>query len=267
MLIFSVNGNWNDAQVQTEETVEHFFTKMVQQLSEKYRNIASLYFLENTGKADIVTGNPVLLFGKPSITEELLGLTFEIQPKSFFQVNTLGAELLYTRAIESLQSKNGILLDLYAGTGTIGILISKHFEKVYSVELVTDASRDGEKNAERNGVNNIEFINAKVEDFVAKIGSEYMIDRSKLAIVIDPPRDGMHPSTLPSLLSFGAREIVYVSCNPATLARDLEILIGKNRDEETETLPQYRITDVTPVDMFPHTHHVENVALLELRKD
>lgn len=82
--------------------------------------------------------------------------------------------------------------------------------------------------------------------------------------MIDPPRDGMHPSTVPSLLSFGAREIIYVSCNPATLARDLEVLIGKTRDEKSENLPKYRITDVTPVDMFPHTHHIETVVRLEL---
>ncbi len=87
MLIFSVNGIWKDTQ--TEDTMEYFFTDMVRELSEKYKNIVSIYFLENTGKADIVTGNPVLLFGKKSIQEELLGLTFEIQPKSFFQVNTL----------------------------------------------------------------------------------------------------------------------------------------------------------------------------------
>lgn len=160
-------------------------------------------------------------------------------------------------------SKGGVLLDLYAGTGTIGILLSKYFEKVYSVELVADASADGEKNADRNGIKNVEFVNAKVEDFVKKVGSEFKINNSKLTIVIDPPRDGMHPSALPNIVTFGAREIIYVSCNPATLARDLEFLIGKTRDEKTESLPKYRITDVTPVDMFPHTHHIETVVRME----
>ncbi len=98
---------------------------------------------------------------------------------------------------------------------------------MYSVELVADASRDGEKNSVRNGITNVEFVNAKVEDFTAQIGSRFTIDTSQLTIIVDPPRDGMHPSTLPCILSLGAREIIYVSCNPATLARDLAVLLGK----------------------------------------
>ncbi len=115
-----------------------------------------------------------------------------------------------------------VLLDLYAGTGTIGILLSQYFQEVYSVELVDSASRDGEKNAERNGVRNIHFINKKVEDFAKEFREN---DGRADTIVIDPPRDGMHPSALPHILSFGAEEIIYVSCNPATLARALEIFI------------------------------------------
>jgi len=153
------------------------------------------------------------------------------------------------------------LLDLYAGTGTIGILLARHFDRVYSVEIVEDASRDGQKNAQKNGIANINFICNKAEVF-----AQEFLDRGGKAdtIVIDPPRDGIHPSTLPNILSFGAREIIYVSCNPATLARDLEVLVGKSRDEKTLDLPQYKITDVTPVDMFPHTHHIEIVVRLEL---
>ncbi len=108
---------------------------------------------------------------------------------------------------------------------------------------------------------NIDFVCGKAEvfakDFLEKGGKAD-------TIVVDPPRDGMHPSTIPALLSFGAREIIYVSCNPATLARDLEVLVGKTRDEKTEKLPKYSITDVTPVDMFPHTHHIETVVRLAL---
>lgn len=154
-----------------------------------------------------------------------------------------------------------MLLDLYAGTGTIGILLAKYFDRVYSVELVRDASLDGEKNALRNGVKNVEFVCNKAEVFAR----EFLEKGGKAdTIVIDPPRDGMHPSTLPNILSFGAREIIYVSCNPATLARDLEVLVGKMRDEKTEKLPKYQISDVIPVDMFPHTHHIETVVRLEL---
>ena len=132
---------------------------------------------------------------------------------------------------------------------------------MYSVEIIPDASADGAKNATRNGISNVEFICEKAEVFAEKFATS---GQKADTIVIDPPRDGMHPSTIPSLLTFGAREIVYVSCNPATLARDLEVLTGKTRSEKTASLPKYRITDITPMDMFPHTHHIETVARLEL---
>lgn len=172
MIIFSVNGVFTPENVQVQGTKEYILTSMVQQLSKKYDSIASIYFLENTGRADIVQGNQVLLYGKTTITDELLGLTFEIQPKSFFQVNTLGAEKLYTSVIDSIHHKGGILLDLYAGTGTIGILLASEFKMVYSVELVASSSEDGNKNAERNNVKNVEFVNSKVEDFAQKFASE-----------------------------------------------------------------------------------------------
>ena len=264
MLIFSVNGLY----AEKSGDIKIFFTKMVQQLTEKFGNIVSIYFLENIGRADIVTGNPILLFGKPSISAELLGLTFDIQPKSFFQVNTLWAEKLYTVASEFIQQKWWVLLDLYAGTGTIGILLSPYFSRVYSVELVESASVDGARNAVQNAVQNVEFIQARVEKFAeefAKAGSKAD------TIVLDPPRDGLHPDAIPYILSFAAQEIIYVSCNPATLSRDLEMFVGKKKEgteEDNKIDPQkqlhtYRITDITPVDMFPHTHHIETVIRLE----
>ncbi len=314
MLVFSVNSSWGSPPEKGESEgvtqrgvpnsvthpnlpfsgkgLEPFFTQMTQALAAKYPQIASIYFLENTGRADIVTGNPVLLFGKKTITDELLGLTFEIAPKSFFQVNTLGAEKLYGEVIRLLRhpvvpqhgihqedpelhepqddySRDGTLLDLYAGTGTIGILLAGYFKKVYSVELVESASRDGGANALRNGVSNVEFVNAKVEDFA----SEFAKNSGKAdTIVLDPPRDGLHPSAIPHILSFGASEIIYVSCNPATLVRDLTLMVNReSKIEDTEKpitesrLPNYdyRITDITPMDMFPHTHHIETVVRME----
>jgi 23S rRNA (uracil1939-C5)-methyltransferase len=267
MVIFSVNGAWEGSPVQ------EFFTQMVRELTVKYSQIASVYYLENTGRADIVAGNAVLLHGQSTIIDELLGLTFEIQPKSFFQVNTLGAEKLYTQAIDYIQNKNGVLLDLYAGTGTIGILLAPHFQKVYSVELVESSSRDGEKNATRNAITNVEFVNAKVEDFASDFAKQ---GGRADTIVLDPPREGLHPSAIPHILSFGASEIIYVSCNPSTLVRDLSIMMGivpegTDTDEATRVepskkekiLPKYKITDITPMDMFPHTHHIETVVRLE----
>jgi 23S rRNA (uracil1939-C5)-methyltransferase len=119
---------------------------------------------------------------------------------------------------------------------------------------------DGQKNAMKNHIENVEFVNAKVEnfarDFAWKSGKADVI-------ILDPPRDGLHPSAIPFILWFGANEIIYVSCNPATLSRDLELFVGKNRDESLSILPKYHITDIAPVDMFPHTHHIETVVRLE----
>ncbi len=248
MIIFSVNA---DEKTENFSQILDFLTKMSENLVKKFEKIISVYMLENTGKADIVAGNARLLCGQKSITEKLFDLTFEIQPKSFFQVNTLTAEKLYGAAIDFIKNKNGILLDLYAGTGTIGMLLSKFFQKVYSVELVTSASEDGQKNAQRNGVYNMEFINAKAEDFAANFAQKNL---SADTIVVDPPRDGLHPSAIDNILGFGAGEIVYVSCNPATLVRDLALILEKNT---------YTLTDVVAVDMFPHTHHIETVVRLE----
>ena len=281
MIIFSVNGVFESGNVAIQWTKEYLLTSMVQQLSKKYSFIASIYFLENTGRADIVQWNQVLLHGKTTITDELLGLTFEIQPKSFFQVNTLGAEKLYSSVIDSIHHKWGILLDLYAGTGTIGILLASGFKTVYSVELVASSSEDGQKNAVRNNVWNIEFVNSKVEDFAKQFASEW--GRAD-TIVLDPPRDGLHASAIPHILAFWAREIIYVSCNPATLVRDISIMLGRDVSHQAvdtdatesmvsdlhkkeiptiKNIPEYRISDITPMDMFPHTHHIETVVRLE----
>ncbi|EKE25985.1 MAG: 23S rRNA m(5)u-1939 methyltransferase, partial [uncultured bacterium (gcode 4)] len=140
--------------------------------------------------------------------------------------------------------------DLYAWTWTIWIILSKFFKKVYSVELVKEASLDWEKNAKLNNISNVEFVNKKVEDFLVDFENP-VVD----LLVIDPPRDWMHPSALPNIIKFKAKQMIYVSCNPSTLARDLDFIV-KNSD--------YKITNVIPVDMFPHTHHIETVVKLEL---
>ena len=256
MLIFSVNGIFDQTRNEKNILINVFFANIAQQLSEKFPNIVSIFALENTGKADIVAGDAKHIFGKLSITEKLFDFSFEIQPKSFFQVNTFTAEKLYQCAIDFLTAKNdskakdGILLDLYAGTGTIGMLLSRYFREVYSVELVTSASQDGEKNAFRNGVKNMHFINQKVEDFAQDFSRKNL---SAHSIVVDPPRDGLHSSAIENILNFAANEIIYVSCNPATLVRDLELMTATEK---------YEITDIRAVDMFPHTHHIETVVRL-----
>ena len=214
-------------------------------------NIVSMLLLKNTGKADIVTGDLSTLFGVDWIEDTLLGKKFDLGPKSFFQTNTTGAEVLYSLARSQIRAPGGILLDLYAGTGTMGILFADLFEKVYSVEIVPEASAHANKNATKNKITNFEAIALPVEKFVEDFRAKGGMANT---ILLDPPRDGMHPSAIPEILAFSAREIIYVSCNPSTLVRDLQGLCA------TE---MYRITDITPMDMFPHTHHIETVVRLE----
>lgn len=249
MLIFSVN----DAYLNSSESIDFMkiFTNFVATLTKKFPNIKSVYYLKNNGKADIVTWEFELVFWQKTIAESLLGKIFEINPKSFFQTNSLGAEKLYSEVLNLIGAeKRGLALDLYAGTGTIWIMLADRFQKVYSVEIVKEASLDWEKNAKLNGVNNMEFVNAKVEDFLknfVKTGEKPDV------LVIDPPRDGMHPDTLPNIIAFDSKTIIYVSCNPSTLARDLDFIVKNST---------YKITDVIPVDMFPHTHHIETIVKL-----
>lgn len=266
MLIFSVNEEWRMKNPQnmsfrawpgingnklTKDFKKVFFDFLLK-LTEKYPNIKSVYYLKNNGKADIVTWEFELAYWVETITEKLLGKTFEINPKSFFQTNSLGAEKLYWEVLKLIWHKKGkTALDLYAGTWTIWILLSEKFNKVFSVELVREASLDGERNAKLNWVKNIEFINAKVEEFLEEFKK---IHKEVDLLIIDPPRDGMHPDALPNIVAFNSQIIIYVSCNPSTLARDLDYMVKNS---------QYKITDVIPVDMFPHTHHIETVVRLE----
>lgn len=245
MVLWSLNTSYPGYTAKEQWDLRLF----IQALTSRHPDIVSVSLLHNTGRADIVTGEIEHLFGKNTITEELLWFQFEIAPKSFFQVNTLSAEKLYTCAIDALKHRGGILLDLYAGTGTIGIILSKYFTKVYSVEIVESASEDGKRNAIRNKRENIEFINQKVEDFVKTFDWWNL----PVTIVLDPPREWLHPSAIEPIVSFGADEIIYISCNPATLVRDLDGFLQKG----------YCLTDVTPIDMFPHTHHIETVVRLE----
>ncbi|MDD2891430.1 MAG: 23S rRNA (uracil(1939)-C(5))-methyltransferase RlmD [Candidatus Gracilibacteria bacterium] len=249
MLILSINHEFEEYNRKHEGDILIFAGKLMEQ----FPHIASIYLLQNSGRADIVTGEAILMKGKPTITEHLLGKTFEINPKSFFQTNSLGAEKLYSVVRDLMKTQGGTLLDLYAGTGTIGILLADRFEKVYSVELVPEASKDGAKNALKNGATNITFINDKTENFLPKFLAENS-DIKNTSLIIDPPRDGMHPGALPEILKFNSKEIIYVSCNPATLARDLDYIFANS---------DYHLTDIIPVDMFPHTHHIETVVRLE----
>ncbi len=236
-------------------------------LQDKYSEVTSVYLSHNPNKADTCIWDLELIAGEPTITEELLWLTFHISPTSFFQTNSSWAEKLYnlvtefaalTQSLPEGEKQNNTtlkdmtVLDLYWGTGTIGMIFARSWAKhVESVELVTSASKDGEKNAKLNKLDNIWFTNAKVEEFLDTYLSQ---DKKADLLIIDPPRAGMHPKALPNILKFGTQQMIYVSCNPTTLARDLEYILQNS---------PYKIEKIQAMDMFPHTSHIETIVSLK----
>ena len=191
-----------------------------------------------------------ILFGDGYITERLLDLNFRISPKSFFQVNPVQTEVLYKKAIEfaDLSGKERVI-DAYCGTGTIGLILSKHAKEVFGVEINKDAVRDAKKNAEINGIDNIRFFAADSGDFMDDLKK----NGEKIDVVItDPPRAGCSSKFLNSLVSLSPKRVVYISCNPETLARDLYHFRNGG----------YKVKKIQPVDMFPYTDHVETIVCL-----
>lgn len=187
-----------------------------------------------------------IIYGKGYIFDMIGDYKFKISPDSFFQINTVQAKRLYDKVLEYLEPNNDRVLDLYCGTGTIGIYVSKYCKEVYGIEINKYAVEDAFINKEINNVNNIDF---KCLD-ASLINIKDKFDK----IIVDPPRSGLDKKTINYLLNSDAKRIVYVSCDPITLARDLELLSNK-----------YDIIEITPVDMFSRTYHVENVCLLERR--
>jgi len=224
-------------------------------LSERFPEITSLLYVVNNKANDTIYDQDVVLFkGREYILEEMEGLHFSVNAKSFYQTNSDQAYELYkiTREFAGLTG-NELVYDLYTGTGTIAQFVSKQAKKVIGVEAVPDAIRDAEANAVRNNITNCEFF---VGDMKNVFNDEFIAQHGQPDIIItDPPRDGMHKDVVAQILKIAPKKIVYVSCNSATQARDLALM------DET-----YKVTRVRPVDMFPQTHHVENVVLLERRK-
>ncbi|KAJ6853835.1 uncharacterized protein M6B38_113100 [Iris pallida] len=202
------------------------------------------------------------LFGKSTITEMLRGLTFQISANSFFQTNSHQAEILY-KLIEDVAGLKGdgsdIVLDLFCGTGTIGLTLAKRVSHVYGYEVVPEAIADARRNAELNGIYNATFVQGDLNKITDNFGSDF----PKPDIVIsDPNRPGMHLKLIKFLLKLQAPRIIYVSCNPATCARDLDYLCHGVAEKGIRGC--YQLRSVQPVDMFPHTPHIECVCLLEL---
>ncbi len=200
-------------------------------------------------KVDSIYINDELIYGKGKIIENLCNKNFYISPSSFFQVNTVQAEKLYNKAIEYANiKKEDTVLDLYCGTGTIGIIASDKAKKVIGVELNREAIKDANENKRLNNINNIEFYAGDVGKILNK--NNYKPD----TIIVDPPRAGLDSLALSQILNIKPKKLVYVSCDLMTLARDLKLLSN-----------DYDILELTPVDMFPYTAHVESVCVLKLK--
>ncbi|GAQ90060.1 RNA methyltransferase family protein [Klebsormidium nitens] len=205
-----------------------------------------------------------LLYGKPYIKERLRGLEFEISANSFFQTNTNQAEVLYGLVEDACGlsgEKSEVILDLFCGTGTIGLSMAHRAKHVYGYELVPEAVADAVRNAERNGIQNATFIQGDLNKLKEDFGRQF---QTPDVVITDPNRPGMHPKLLRFLSECGARRIVYVSCNPSTQARDLDVLCH-GEDNRGEGVGPYELVSVQPVDMFPHTSHIESVAVLDQR--
>ena len=228
-------------------------TALLDAVSEAFPQIKSLWYVINGKANDSIADQECILYkGADAIYEEMEGLKFRIGPKSFYQTNSRQALRLYGVARElAALTGNETVYDLYTGTGTIAQFVSSRAARVIGIEYVPEAIADARLNAEGNGITNCEFFAGDMKDvltdeFIAAHGHPDVI-------ILDPPRAGIHPDVAEVILKAAPRRIVYVSCNPASQARDLAIFSNR-----------YRITAVRPVDMFPHTHHVENVCALEL---
>lgn len=223
-------------------------------IARSFPEITTLLYTVNTKKNDSLHDlSPVVYSGKGFVIETLEELQFKIGPKSFFQTNTWQAEQLYriTREFAGLTGQE-IVYDLYCGTGSIGLFLSRGAKKIVGVDLVPEAIADARENAALNDIGHAEFYTGDVTEVC---NDSFFAAHGKPDIIItDPPRAGMHEALVRKILEIGAPSVVYVSCNPATQARDLNWLGEK-----------YTVARVRPVDMFPHTHHIENVVQLELK--
>ena len=238
----------------TEESEMEQMKQLLAFIADKFPQITSLLYVVNNKCNDTINDLDVVLFkGNDHIFEEMEGLRFKIGPKSFYQTNSEQAYTLYKVAGNFAGlTGNELVYDLYTGTGTIANFVSRQAKKVIGIEYVPEAIEDAKVNSEINHITNTLFYAGDMKDILTQ---EFINEHSRPDVIItDPPRAGMHNDVINTILFAEPERIVYVSCNPATQARDLSLLDTK-----------YKVVAVQPVDMFPHTHHVENVVLLERR--
>jgi 23S rRNA (uracil1939-C5)-methyltransferase len=228
-------------------------TQLLSAIQKEFPEIKSLLYVINQKGNDTITDQQIEIFnGRGFIWEEMEGLRFKIGPKSFYQTNPEQAYSLYKVAREFAGLKgNKIVYDLYTGTGTIALFVAREVKRVVGIEYVPEAIDDAKENAEVNGIENASFYSG---DIKTVLNGDFLNKNGKPDVIItDPPRAGMDAEVVKTILDIKPSRIVYVSCNPATQARDLALLSVS-----------YKIEKVQPVDMFPHTHHVENVVLMRL---
>ena len=238
----------------TETDAQAFLDTWVKKLLELELDgkMAGILHTKNDSVADVVKDEGTeVLYGQDYFYEELLGLKFKITPFSFFQTNSLGAEVLYETAREYIGDINEkVIFDLYSGTGTIAQILAPVAKKVVGVEIVEEAVEAAKENAALNGLDNCTFWAGDVLKVIDELGEVPDL------IMLDPPRDGVNPKALMKILNFGVDRLVYIACKPTSLARDLEMIQGRG----------YKVEKISCVDLFPNTYHVETVCLLS-RKD
>lgn len=236
--------------VVAEKECEKIFP-LLQQIKDSFSEVTSIFYAVNLTGNDSLEGVEIVHFcGRHYITEYLDSLQFAIGPRSFFQTNTEQCLKLYKKILDFASfTGQEIVYDLYTGVGSIALFIAKYVKKVVGIDYVADAICDAEKNAALNEITNAQFVAGNVQeilngDFVKKYGSPDIV-------IVDPAREGMRKKTCSELMNIAPHKIIYVSCNPKTQVEDLELLTEK-----------YAIEQIQPVDMFPHTHHIENIVLL-----
>ena len=229
---------------------------LVEMMRARVDGLKSVVLNINKKKTNVVLGDRnIVIYGEEAIYDYIGEFKFRISPLSFFQVNPVQTEVLYGKALEYADLKGGeVVFDAYCGIGTISLFLSKKAMKVYGVEVVPQAIENAKENARLNGIENVEFITGESETVIPEL---YRKGIEADVIVVDPPRKGCDEKLLEVIAEMGPEKVVYVSCNPATLARDLKYLSEWG----------YRVREVQPVDMFPHTVHVECVVLITRKND
>ena len=243
MVIIVING----------KEIPHELT-IANNIIDKFPNVRTVVKNINVQNTNVIMGQKnEAIVGRGYITDILGDYIFKISPMSFYQVNPVQAEALYNIAIEKANiSKSDVVCDLYCGIGTIGIFASKFAKKVYGIEIVKQAIDDARVNANLNKINNIEFICGDVEDSFERLVKKEKVKPT--VVIVDPPRRGLDENTIKNILNLSVDRVIYISCNPATMVRDLKLMEGK-----------YDVEEVQPVDMFPFTSHIETISVLTLK--